>query len=321
MSTTKLNNQPSAHHAARGKRKIRPRNATLKASLQPFLAPAADVNWDDATLPVCDIRNRTPGLDANSLYFDHADWAKNYFDHCHRDDQFRARWQSATGSWDGKIVVDIGCGPGNVFATVGGTPRLLIGADVSRGALKMARDIGYQPILADAHALPFKSGFADIVVVNAALHHCDDMARVLAEAGRLVGPGGVLVTDHDPQLSAWDFKGPAKWAWDLRLFVYRWLKKGFHGSIEEQSLGLQSEIHHMPGRGVTRELYSDVLIPMGFDVNVYAHNNEVGAAVLQRDLGRSRAKYRLAQAISGVDPDSPAAALSLLCRATRRHHF
>ena len=279
------------------------------------------MDWNDFRLPECRIRRRSPGLEANSLYFDHADWAKNYFDHCHRDAEFRDRWHAATGSWDDKIVVDIGCGPGNVFATVGGNPRLLIGVDVSRGALEMARNIGYRPLLADAHSLPFISGFADIVVVNAALHHCDDMARVLAEAGRLVAPGGILVTDHDPQLSAWNFRGPAKWAWDLRLFLYRWLKKGFHGSIEEQSLGLQSEIHHMPGRGVTRELYTSVLEPLSFDVEVFCHNNEVGAeALLQRDFGRSRPKYRIAQMISGVNPDSAEGALSLLCRATRRHY-
>jgi ubiquinone/menaquinone biosynthesis C-methylase UbiE len=293
------------------------RQDSLRSLLQPYVAPTADVNWEDENLPTCRIRDRTPGLEANSLYFDNPGWAQDYFDTCHRDAQFRSRWQCATGPWDGKIVVDIGCGPGNVFASVGGSPKLLIGADVSRGALEMARKVGYHPILADAHELPFISGFADIVVVNATLHHCDDMARVLAEAGRLVAPGGILMTDHDPQLSAWNFRGPAKWTWNLRLTVYRWLKKGFHGSTEQQSLGLQSEVHHIPGSGVTQNLYESVLTPLGFDVEIYHHNNEVGASVLQGDFGRARTKYRLAQAISGVNPNSREGALSILCRATR----
>jgi SAM-dependent methyltransferase len=291
---------------------------SVRSLLEPYLAPSADINWEDATLPVSRIVHRSSGLEANSRYFDNPVWTRNYFDRCHRDAQFRSRWQSAAGPWDGKIVVDIGCGPGNVFATLGGTPSLLIGADVSRGALQMARQIGYQPILADAHDLPFISGFADLVVVNATLHHCDDMARVLAEAARLVAPGGVLVTDHDPQLSAWNFKGLAKWAWVLRLTAYRWLKIGFHGTAEEQTLALQSEIHHVPGSGVTRELYDSVLAPLGFDVETYFHNNEVGAAALEGDHGPARAKYRIAQALSGLDPDSRDGALSILCRATRR---
>jgi SAM-dependent methyltransferase len=54
---------------------------------------------------------------------------------------------------------------------------------------------------------PFVDAFADLVVLNATLHHCDDMAKVLAEAARLVRPGGMLVTDNDPQVTAWNWKG------------------------------------------------------------------------------------------------------------------
>ena len=84
------------------------------------------------------------------------------------------------------------------------------------------------PVLADATALPFVSGFADVVVLNAALHHCDDMGAMLAEAARLVKPGGLLVTDHDPQRSAWDYKGLAKLLWNGRLILYKLTGHGFH---------------------------------------------------------------------------------------------
>ncbi len=301
----------------RGKSGIAADSAALKTALLPYLADHSVVSWADENLPTCPIGYRSPGLDANSLYFNNRGWAKSYFDGCHRDARFRSRWLATTGAWDNKIVVDVGCGPGNVYATIGGAPKLLIGVDVSRGALEMAREIGYQPMLADAHAMPFVSAFADIVVLNATLHHCDDMRRVLAESARLVAPGGMLVTDHDPQLSAWDFKGPAKWAWNARVVVYRWLKKGFHGTVEEQSLALQSEIHHAPGRGVTQNLYEEVLAPLGFEVETFFHNNEVGSAALQGDIGRARAKYRIAQRVSGLDPNSRDAALSILCRARK----
>jgi ubiquinone/menaquinone biosynthesis C-methylase UbiE len=78
----------------------------------------------------------------------------------------------------------------------------------------MAEKIGYTPLLADAQNLPFISGFADIVAVNATLHHCDDMSKALVESARLVRTGGFLVIDHDPQLTAWDYKG-------LAMFFYR----------------------------------------------------------------------------------------------------
>jgi SAM-dependent methyltransferase len=292
-------------------------SVSVKQKLSSYLRPTASVDWSNEDLPVCQIRHATTGLEANRRYFNEPEWAESYFKHCHRNDRFRSRWQAASGSWDDKIVVDIGCGPGNVFATVGGQPRLLIGVDVSSGALEMARKLNYVPILADAHDLPFISGFADIVVLNAALHHCDHMDHVLAEAARLVAPGGILVSDHDPQLSAWNFKGLAKLAWEIRLMVYPMLKKGFHRSTEEQSVVLASEIHHEPGHGVTREFFQNALEPLGFRVELYPHNHDAGAEVLLGQRGRSDLRFRIAQRLSGLNPNSAEAGLSILCRATR----
>lgn len=284
-------------------------------SLQEFIRADAEVDWSDPTLPCCPIRNMTPALQANAQYFGHPEWARSYFEHCHRNEHFRSRWQKATGSWDDKVVVDVGCGPGNVYATLGGKPRILIGVDVSVGGLRMAQEIGYTPILADAHEMPFVSRFADIVVLNAALHHCDDMERVLLESARLVKPGGVMVIDHDPQFSAWNFRGVAKALWQLRLVIYLALQKGFHRSREEQDLALATEIHHEPGEGITEEFLHQNLEPLGFDVQIYPHNHDGGAKVLDGDYGRAAAKFRIAQRLSGVNPDSSAGALSLMCVA------
>ena len=44
--------------------------------------------------------------------------------------------------------------------------------------------------------MPLRSGIADLVAINATVHHCDDMRAVIAESARLVAPGGLLVTDH-----------------------------------------------------------------------------------------------------------------------------
>jgi ubiquinone/menaquinone biosynthesis C-methylase UbiE len=286
-------------------------------ALADYLASDSSLDWSNQSLPTCQISNHSPALEANAYYFGHPEWAKNYFDACHRDDAFRSRWLAATGSWDDKIVVDIGCGPGNVYATVGGSPKLLIGVDVSRGGLEMAQKIGYTPLLADAQNLPLISGFADIVAVNATLHHCDNMEKTLSEAARLVRPGGVLVTDHDLQQSAWNFKGIALLMWKLRLPLYRMMKRGGHSTADEQTWGLATEAHHNPGDGMTPEFYHKILEPMGFTVNVYPHNHTIGAEVFQGNYGRSVRKYRIGQRLSGLNPDSPLAALSLMCVAKK----
>ncbi|WP_341530360.1 class I SAM-dependent methyltransferase [Nostoc sp. UHCC 0302] len=285
--------------------------------LKPYIAADVRVNLDEQDILNCPISTSSAAIKANSYYFGHSEWAKNYFESCHRDQVFKSCWQAATGSWDHKIVVDIGCGPGNLYATLGGKPQLLIGVDISYGSLKMAQRLGYTPVLADAHNLPFIDEFADIVAVNATLHHCEYMDQVLAQAARLVRPGGILITDHDPQLTAWNFQGFGLWLWNLRLWLYRLIKRGGHTSAAEQTWALASEVHHRPGHGVTPELYYKILEPLGFSVNVYPHNHTVGAQVFQGRYGKSDKKYRLAQLCSGINPNSPQAALSLMCVASR----
>lgn len=286
----------------------------LPRRLLDFVKPQADIDWSKS-IPADRAFRPTPAIEANARYFDCPEWTDGYLRHCHRDAAFKARWTAATGAWDDKIVVDIGCGPGNVFATMGGVPKTLIGVDVSRGSLEIACESGYEPLLADAHDLPLASGIADIVVVNATLHHCDDMTRILQEAARLVAPGGVLVTDHDPQLEAWDFKGLGKWLWDQRIWIYRRLKIGFHASREQQAAALATEIHHTPGDGVTRQFFERVLRPRGFVVEVHGHNHGEGEEVLRGSWGKSATKYRVGQRLSFIDPDAEHAALSLMCVA------
>src|ERR1700710_519850 len=170
----------------------------MKSKITPFLKPGVEIKQSGSYLE-CKIENPTEGIKANAYYFGNFDWAEEYLIYCHRSESFKTRWTAAIGDWTDKVVVDIGCGPGNIFATLKGKPRILIGVDVAPKSLEIAANLGYTAVLADATNLPFVSGFADIVTLNAALHHCEDMDAVLKEAARLVKPGGLIVTDHDPQ--------------------------------------------------------------------------------------------------------------------------
>lgn len=256
-------------------------------------------------------------LTANAMYFGNEAWAREYLASCHRDGYFRSRWLAATGEWTDKVVIDLGCGPGNVFATLGGSPKLLVGVDVAAASLELAAVVGYIPVLADVAHTPFRPQVADIVTINATLHHCDDMQAVLREGARLVKPGGLLVTDHDPQLAAWDYKGLARLLWNARLWVYRVLGRGFHRSGSQQSWRLRSEVRHRPGDGVTKEFFESTLAPLGFEVRVHPHNHRIGARALDGEAGPVHWKYRMGNRLSGRDPDAPSSALSLMCVARR----
>ncbi len=288
-----------------------------QASLEQFLRLEEQVKNSDGLW--IDNFRETSSIQANSAYFSHPVWAETYLNACHQDAFFRERWYAAAGLWDDKIVVDVGCGPGNLFANLGGKPALLIGIDVAPGSLKMAKAIGYTPLLADAHNIPLVSEFADVVVVNATLHHCDDMAKVLAESARLVRPGGVLVVDHDPQLAGWNYKGLGLLLYQLRLgFIYRFFLRDLYVPDEERLSALATEVHHRPGHGVTRDLFLETLKPLGFEVNLYPHNNAIGADALLGDWGKPpHWRYRLGQFLSGINCWSADAALTLMCVATR----
>jgi ubiquinone/menaquinone biosynthesis C-methylase UbiE len=285
--------------------------------LSQYLDPNACVTVEEG-IPSHPIPNPSPGMQANAYYFGHPKWAKAWIEFVHVYPEFRQRWLAVAGSWDGKVVVDIGCGPGNLHASLKCSPGVLIGVDVSTNALIMAERLGYTPLRADAHALPLIDQFADYVVLNATLHHCDDMPRVLAEAARLVRPGGILVADHDPQRSAWDFRGLGLLLWNARRPLYRWVKRGGHSPEgDEQTWAAATELHHKPGDGLTREMLLQTLVPLGFEVKTYPHNHRIGAEVAADKIGRAPFKMRMAQRLSGINPRSAEACLSLMCVATR----
>jgi SAM-dependent methyltransferase len=286
--------------------------------IEPYLAPGQIVSIDPDNLLVCEIPHWSESMLANSYFFGHPHWGREYFETSHRHDKFRERWQAATGSWDDKVVIDIGCGPGNLYATLGGMPKVAIGVDISAGALTMAREVGYLPLLADAQDLPLADGCADLVVANATIHHCDDMTKVLAEAARLVKPGGLLITDKDAQSTALNLSGLGLLLREIRFFVYWLIRSKYYLSVEYRQARQATETHNLkPGDGITPEVYYQTLEPMGFDVQIFPHNHDLGVEVLAGKIGRMSWKRRLAQRLSGIDPDTPAAAQSIMCIARR----
>jgi SAM-dependent methyltransferase len=289
------------------------------ATLATYLSPGMKMYLDrEHLLPTCGIPEYSESMTANSYFFGHPIWGREYLETSHRHNIFRERWVAVTGSWDEKIVVDIGCGPGNLYATIGGTPQLLIGVDISPGALDLAKRGGYTPLLADAQNLPLADGCADLVVANATIHHCDDMAKVLAEAARLVKPGGLLVTDKDAQATALNLSGLGLFLREIRFFLYWLIRSKYYLSVEYRHARQATETHNrQPGDGITPQVYYDTLIPLGFDVRVFPHNHDLGVEVFAGKIGRMSWKRRLAQRLSGIDPDTPAAAQSIMCVARK----
>ncbi len=91
----------------------------------------------------------------------------------------------------GGRVRDVGCGEGSFCRYIARADRQVVGLDVDAAALPAASSgVGY--VLGSAEALPFGDGTFDAVTMTMVLHHVD-AGRALAEAGRVLAPGGVLL--------------------------------------------------------------------------------------------------------------------------------
>jgi 2-polyprenyl-6-hydroxyphenyl methylase/3-demethylubiquinone-9 3-methyltransferase len=125
-----------------------------------------------------------------------ADWwqPRSRFAMLHWIAEARAR-HVPTASREGSLLLDLACGAGLLAPHVQGLGHRHVGLDLSPTALPQARDHGVVPVRGDVLRLPFRDAVADVVVAGEVLEHVPDPARLVAEACRVLRPGGTLVLD------------------------------------------------------------------------------------------------------------------------------
>jgi 2-polyprenyl-6-hydroxyphenyl methylase/3-demethylubiquinone-9 3-methyltransferase len=95
----------------------------------------------------------------------------------------------------GAVLIDIGCGGGLLAPHVAGLGYTHIGVDLTASALRHARQHDVVAVRGDVAALPLPDGIADVVCAGEILEHVSDVPATLAEACRVLRPGGWLVLD------------------------------------------------------------------------------------------------------------------------------
>jgi 2-polyprenyl-3-methyl-5-hydroxy-6-metoxy-1,4-benzoquinol methylase len=98
------------------------------------------------------------------------------------------------------LVLEMGCGTGQLSLFLASADRSVIGADLSRPSLELARDAAARYgvrsvdfIETDLQAPGLRRGAFDVVICSGVLHHTPDPRASFAAVAQLARPGGVVV--------------------------------------------------------------------------------------------------------------------------------
>ncbi len=103
-------------------------------------------------------------------------------------------------------LLDLGTGTGRMLSVLADRAERCVGIDYSREMLAVARanleaagKRNWQVRHGDLYQLPFPGASFDVAVIHQVLHYLEDPAEALAEAARVLRPGGrLLVADFAP---------------------------------------------------------------------------------------------------------------------------
>jgi SAM-dependent methyltransferase len=116
-------------------------------------------------------------------------WSANYLPLRALAAQLRARARSRLKGRSGLRVIDVGCGDRPYEEVLRPYAAEYVGVDLKSAPLV--------DVVASAERLPFGDAEFDCLLCNQVLEHAADPAAVLAEASRVLKPGGIaLVSTH-----------------------------------------------------------------------------------------------------------------------------
>jgi SAM-dependent methyltransferase len=117
-----------------------------------------------------------------------------------------ARWAAPADSVDSMVVsrcvapvIDLGCGPGRIVGALQRSGRAVLGVDISRTAVALATREGGQILRRDvADELPGEGRWGTALLLDGNIGIGGDVVALLDRCRKLVGPGGLIICELDP---------------------------------------------------------------------------------------------------------------------------
>ena len=157
----------------------------------------------------------------------------------------------------GRLTLDIGCGEGRVTRDLRALGHRVVGVDRSPTMVAAAREADPEGeyVEADAAALPFEDGSADLVAAFMTLMDLDDMPGGVRELARVLEPSGTLVgAVVHPINSAGQFV-PRDGGVDAPFVIESYLEqRPYEDTIERNGLEVTFHSVHFTLEGYSRAL-------------------------------------------------------------------
>jgi ArsR family transcriptional regulator len=116
------------------------------------------------------------------------------------EEQVEAAMLAALGPGPFDLIADLGTGTGRILELVAPRARRVVGYDINRNMLNFARaklaarGIAHAQVRqGDIFSIDLPEAAADAVIIHQVLHFLDDPAKAVAEAARVLKPGGRLL--------------------------------------------------------------------------------------------------------------------------------
>jgi len=177
--------------------------------------------------------------------------------------------------------IEVGCGSGWLLDIAGTYFAIRHGCDVSSRILEHALARSEGVVCAAAEELPFSDNAAGVVAFFATLHHLPTWRTALAEAHRVLKPGGWLYCDHDMDSAFLNRFGPV-----VRL--YRRLRKAenrYRAACPEVTPDLYRQVEIHEETGVSAKEIARILTGCGF-VNINCQWHWMGVSPVIDTFGR-----------------------------------